>query len=1017
MRQTINIFNKKCWLILILTLFGSILTLHAQRTITGVVTDENAQPLPGAEITIKGEATGTITEIDGTYSIEINAEENILVFKFLGYEREEVTVGNKTTIDISLSLSEQSLDEVVVVGYGIQKKRNITGAVGVVDMDEFYQGQSVSMSDRLQGRVPGVQVVSTGEPGARGNIKIRGIAFLNNNNPLYVLDGVLLDDSPIINPNDIESIQVLKDASSAAIYGSRAANGVIVITTRKGKKGAPRVSFTANAGLQSLPNKIETVNSARWAELDNSANDNGGFPRQALAENPPDFTTDWHDAVYNNQGLLQDFNLSISGGGDNSNAYFSLNNAYQEGIIKGPRFDRTTLRLNSDYTFLNRITVGENFTVGRSRLVGLSQYFEGISNPIADIYGMLPVVPVYDPTKPSGYGVGEIGRAATLTANPVAMNDMYKNRSTDIVLIGNVYADIELFEGLNYHFSVGINKGIGNNKSYNKAGLIRVATWHQSGLEEVRSDEQTMFLENRLTYTKSVEGHNFSLMVAHTEQETKSSYQSATSIGGYDKEPYFWQISASTANVTSAGGESSWALRSYLGRFTYDFDDRYFLTGIIRRDGSSNFAKEGRWGNFPSVSAGWNIAEESFFNIDMISHLKLRAGYGEVGSATEVPYMFQSTVTTNPQQGISYYFGADDETRYFGSSREADDIVNRDITWQTLKEVNLGIDIELYKGKVLFTGDYYMGNMENLLTSVPIPGTIGAPEEVSPLVNAVSMKRNGYEIAITYRDVKGDFKYNISANGFHLNNEVTELPYGVTELGGGSTRVGQPVGQNFLIEYIGIYTQADIDNLPDGFTILGQTPVVGDAMYTDIDSRDENGDLTGEPDNRISEDDDRQIIGNPVPYLQYGANFDVSYKRFYISVFFQGITKRDVYNSYYAELNTAGGTTFTADFDPYLNGEGTEPRLVTGESGNNLPSSRFIENGAYFRLKNLQIGYNIPLKPFQDFKIYLSGQNLLTFTKYNGLDPEFEGGIFSPGFDPMAFPNVRTVSAGLSISF
>lgn len=1017
MEHILNIFNKKLGVLFILTVFGSVLSLNAQRKITGMVTDENAQPLIGASITVNGKAVGTISDANGNYSIEVEEEDSTLTFHFLGYRNEEVSIGNKTNIDVTLTPSEQALDEVVIVGYGVQKKRNITGAVGVVDMDEFYQGQSVTLSDRLQGRVPGVQVVSSGEPGSRGDVKIRGIAFLNNNNPLYVVDGVLLDDSPIINPNDIESIQVLKDASSAAIYGSRAANGVIVITTRKGKTGAPVVSFYANVGLQSLPNKIETVNSARWAELDNSANDNGGFPRQELAENPPDFTTDWHDAVYNNQGLLQDFNLSLSGGGENYNAYFSINNAYQEGVIKGPRFDRTTLRMNSEYTLLKRITIGEHFTVGRSRFVGLNEYFEGISNPIADIYGMLPVIPVYDPLQPSGYGVGEIGRAATLTANPVAMNDMFKNRSTDIVFVGNVFADIEILEGLDYHFSLGIDKGIGENKSYNKAGLIRVATWHQSGLSEVRSDEQTVFLENRLTYSKSLDRHNFSLMLAHTEQKTNSSFQSAESIGGYDEEPYFWQISASTAKVTSAGQESSWALRSYLGRFTYDFDDRYFLTGIIRRDGSSNFAKKGRWGNFPSVSAGWNIAKESFFNIDMISHLKLRVGYGEVGSATEVPYMFQSTVTTNPQQGVSYYFGTDDETRYFGSSREADDIVNRDITWQTLKEVNLGIDLELYEGKVLFTGDYYMGNMEDLLTRVPVPGTIGAPEEVAPLVNAVSMKRNGYEIAITYRDVKGDFKYNISANGFHLNNKVTELPYGVTELGGGSTREGQPVGQNFLIVYNGIYTQSDIDNLPEGFTILGQTPVAGDAKYTDIDSRDEDGNLTGEPDMQISEDDDRQIIGNPVPYLQYGLNFDASYKRFYFAVFFQGITKRDVYNSYYAELNTAGGTTFTADFDPYMNGEGTEPRLVTGESGNNLPSSRFIENGAYFRLKNLQIGYNIPIKPFRECKIYLAGQNLLTFTKYKGLDPEFEGDIFSPGFDPMAFPNVRTVSAGLNITF
>ncbi|MCU0473637.1 MAG: TonB-dependent receptor [Bacteroidales bacterium] len=1000
---------------IIVLMFLGLSPLFAQTVITGTVTDENKEPLSGATVIIKGTTQGTFTDAFGNYSIAVTEQDAILSFSFIGYISLDETVGRRTQINVSLLLDLESLEEVVVVGYGTQRKSDLTGSVSAVNVEDLDRSTSTNLTDRLQGQVAGVSVVTSGQPGGTGDIKIRGTSFFGGNNPLYVVDGVLTDDSPNLNPYDIESVQILKDASSSAIYGSRAANGVVVITTKKGKSGNPVVNAIAQVGLQRIPGRIDVTDNYEFARINNVAHDNSGIPRMSKADVDfdPDVNTDWQEEVFNKQALMQDFNLSVSSGSQKYNAYISLNNTYTEGTIQGSLFDRIGARVNTDFTPWKRLIIGQNLSVSRSRISGLSKQYSGtiatytVSN--------LPIIPVYDPYKTSGYGYGDVEAAYTFVPNPVAQQDLMKSMDRETQILSNVYLDLEILDGLKYHFSVGVNSNFNQSKAYNPRFLIRMGGSDiQSRLFQERGESSTISLENRLTYTKTFGDHEISAMVTHAEQEINGAYQETETLDGHLKEPYFWEISASSASSQSKGGQFSSAIRSYLGRFTYKFKDRYLLTAILRRDGSSKFASENRWGTFPSVSAGWNIAKEDFFTLDAISDLKIRAGYGVVGNSSIGDYAYQSLVRSGVADGVNYNMGPEGAL-VIGTTRGA--LSNRDISWETLRETNLGLDLRLFEGQLEFNADYYMGNLEGLLVAVPVPGTIGPADATTVTVNAVNMTRNGWETSLTYRRVIGDFSFSVTTNAFHTNNEITYLPFGVDEFPGtnSTSRLGLPLGQLFLVEYLGIYTSQDQINM-DGVTITGKVPVIGDARYRDVNGRDEDGNLTGEPDGNINFDDDRQIWGNPIPKMQYGLNFEVSWKGFDLYGFFQGVTKRDVYNSYYYELNASHITNYSIDYDPYIDGVGTDPRPVYGDVANNFPSTRFVENGAYLRLKNLQIGYSIPFEKFTKLRVYLSAQNLFTITKYRGVDPEFEGGVFNPGIDRMNYPQVRMLSAGVNLT-
>ncbi|KYK23521.1 hypothetical protein AYK24_07450 [Thermoplasmatales archaeon SG8-52-4] len=1015
---------------------GMVLTSQAQSPISGRVTDAvDGTPLVGVTIIIKGTNDGTITDVEGNYSVTTASELDTLIFTYVGYLTEEVLIGSRTQIDIGLKANLVELDEVVVVGYGSQKKREITGAVAYADVEQLNKSHAASLTDQLMGRVAGVTVNSNGQPGRMGDIKIRGTSFFGGNNPLYVIDGILTGDSPTFNPADIESVQILKDASASAIYGNQAANGVIIITTKKGAIGKPKVGFSSWVGVQEISSRLDLTDNYGWARIINAAHDASNVPRQAKADTEfdPDLNTDWQEEVFSNNALVYDINLNVSAGGENHNVYFSVNNFYQDGTIEGPEFTRLASRLNSEFRIGKRITVGQHLTIGNGRTTGVAGAvgFEDsdIVGPFSASYEMLPVIAVYDSLQPSGYGIGEIMRAQTWSENPIGVMEQFHNETQDTRILGDIYLDLEILEGFDYRISLGLNRSFIKYKSYNEAGMLRMQTVHFSGLTEQQTTEYGLFFENRLNFTRAIRKHNFSIMGTYTQQSGKGSTLGAVSVGGYDDDVNFWQISNSTGKVSANGSEYESGLISVLGRLTYNFAQKYFLTAIIRWDGSSKFAPENRWGTFPSVSGGWDISQENFFNVGWISHLKLRAGYGKVGNASIGDYQYSTVIDRRAKgddywsAGVNYNLGPT-STSVIGATR-SDNIVNRNITWEKLTETNIGIDFEAFEGKLLIYGDYFFGTMDDLLADVPLPGSIGTRWPAFSTINAVSMTRNGWEVSVSYRKKTGNFQYAITANLSHISNEITELGYGLTELstnGITTARIGYPLGKFYVLDYQGIYTPAEIVDLPEDFTIAGNTPVIGDAKYRDVNGRDENGNLTGQPDGKISLDDDRIITGNPTPDLEYGLNFDCSYKIVDLSIFFQGVAGRDIYNSYHAEMTSGEWGHFSnypAYFDPYIDGLGSDPRPVWDNGhGNNLASSRYIENGAYLRLKILQIGVTIPVKWLDYLRLNITGENLLTFTNYRGLDPEFTGSdVFTPGIDPRDYPNVRTISFGLDLTF
>jgi TonB-linked SusC/RagA family outer membrane protein len=1011
--------------ILILLISLQIQTAFGQIGITGKVSDENTSGLLGTSIAIKGTTSGTITDENGNYSLEVQDTGAVLVFTFVGYITQEIPVGKQTVINVQMTPEYLSLDQVVVVGYGTQRKKDITGSIAIADTEIMEKSESTSITNRLQGLVPGVKVIGTGKPGSIGRIRIRGNVFTgvdgsgDANQPLFVIDGVLTNDNRFLNPNDIESVQVLKDASSTAIYGSRAANGVIIITTKKGKAGKPVINLNASFGMQQIPDQIELANTEQWARINRAiyadASQDLYADTSATGLYDPNRYTDWQKEM-TRTAPIRDLNLSVSGATENSNIYFSFNNTRQEGVIGDPLFERYNARINSEIKLGDRLTIGESLTVGKTIL-------SEESGPLAAVYEMLPVVPVYDDNNPSGYGYGDDTRARTYASNPKALEELIFNQTTGHHLLGNAFLNFKILDGLEYELNASYNMQMSHYKSYNEKGQIAWVNILPSGLTEEDTEFYSYFIEHKLQYQNTIGKHSFSAMASYVGQKEHSRIHATSITGGYtfDGQNY-WEIDASTAPLTSyshAGNESTYAIESYLGRVTYGFDEKYLLNMMVRHDGSSRFVEEVRWGTFPSISGGWIVSSENFFtSVPVVDFFKIRAGYGLVGNATGADYIYQSELILRSIGGVNYNLGPAGNA-VLGATRGR--LANTYIQWEKLQELNIGADLRMFDSKLEVIFDYFNGRTYDLIYQRPLALSVGA-EQSSIIENNAGIKRKGWELSAIFRNRAGDFAYEISGNISYVESSLNDLandPYisDTNEANFIKTRsfLNEPLGQYFLFEMDGIYSQEDIDALPDGFTVYNQVPVVGDAQFIDHGS-DPDGEFAGEPDGKINEFD-RIPYGNVYP-MHYGISLNASYKSFDFTVFFQGVSKWDVYNSWYEYLITNDFSNYPADYNPYLDGEGSDPRAVFGFSHfSKLPSTRYLENGAYFRLKNLQIGYNLPFKFVNKFRIYLSGQNLFTLTKYRGLDVELEGSMFDPGVDQQAFPNLRTYSAGISITF
>ena len=1025
---TNKLLAKKLLTKILITLFiimvnCSLNVSFGQRTIQGNITDEENAPLPGVNIHVKDDASkGTISGVEGEYRIEVSEEDSVLVFTYVGYLTEEVNIIDKTEVDVQLVLDIQTLEDVVVVGYGSQRKKDITGSISVADDEILAKSESNTLTSRLQGLVPGVQVSNTGEPGSIGDVRIRGNVFTGlsegegANNPLYVIDGVLTSDNRFLNPNDIESVQVLKDASSSSIYGSRAANGVIIITTKRGMGDRPTVRFNSSMGWEQIPGEldIKMADNAEWARIHKGMLGEKADPWASDLFDPNRYT-DWKDVMLKT-ATARDLNLSVSGGWENGNVYFSVNNTRQEGTVGDPFFERTNIRLNSEFKLGKKLTIGENITVGRTSL----------SDPEGSLYAaysMFPVIPVYDTTHASGYGYGSSTTANTHASNPKALEELITNKTNGNHFLGNAFLRYEILDGLEYELSTSFDIELAHRKQYEEQGQISPINTLSSGLIEDESESYSYFIKNKLQYNKSIGDHSFSIMGSYVGQLEKNRIHATAVSGGYTFEgKNYWVLDASTAdpkNYTHEGNENTYTIESYLGRITYNYADRYLLNFMIRHDGSSRFVKDLRWGTFPSISGGWIVSNENFFSsVPHVNFLKLRAGYGVVGNATEADYVYQSELILTANNGVNYNLGPDD-VFVLGATRGKP--ANPNLKWEQLQELNVGTDLLLFNSRLELIFDYFNGKTTDLIYQRRIPPSNGT-EESFITENILGIRRHGWEFSGSFKNEFKQINYKIGANLSYVQSELNKLIDEIPHISDGdefSTHarsfLNQPVGQFFLLDYDGIYSQEDIDALDENFTAYGITPQAGDAKFIDHGS-DPNGEFAGAPDGKINEFD-RVSMGNVNP-IRYGFSFNARYKAFDLTIFFQGVTKYDVYNSWYHNLNTDDYTNYTADFDPYINGEGTEPRSVFGrEYYHERPSSKYLENGAYFRLKNLQIGYHIPLKFIQNLRVYLSGQNLYTWTQYRGLDPEINGPMFGPAVDQQVFPNLRTFIVGLDVTF
>lgn len=994
--------------------------LAQERILTGKISDAATnQPLPGVNISVPGVTTGTISNVNGEYSIEISGSDVTLVYSFIGYVTQKIPVAENTLLNVSLVEEVISLDELVVVGYGTQKKSDLTGAVSVVKTENLEKVVSSEISKVLQGQVSGVQIHGSGEPGSVAKIKIRGVGSFRNTEPLYVIDGVPIEGAGDFSTSDIESIQVLKDASSCAIYGARGANGVIIITTKRGKKGEMKVTYNGNYGIQNIVKRMDVTNRVQFQEINNLARTNDrGFPAPANDSTNLKFVdsldTDWQKEALKT-GQVTEHNLSLSGGGDNSSYNVMMNYFNQTGTISGPgpKYTRYSFRVNND-TQKGKMKFGQSFYYSYSDKINLTNSQWG--NPMIDLVIATPTIPVYDEKNLGGYGGALDAVHKQIIPNIIAFNNLFESESVRNRFLGIIYGEYEFIKGLTYRLNLSYDKTDWRDTYFLPKYFVGDRYRNDIAyMDDTRGDHTIMLMENTLNYKGTFGKHSLGLMAGYTAQ-----YGIWQQISGHAEgyeEPYFHVLDAGPNLPKSVGGtESEHSIVSFLGRLNYSYDDRYLLTTNFRRDGSSRFGSAYRFGNFPSIAAGWKIHNESFFNVDVISALKLRAGYGIIGNEQSVPdYMYDSYIN----QYANYVLG-----NGLPAGSIQTQLATSDIHWEQKTTSNIGLDMGMFKNRLEFSADYFYNVSEDLLLQLPIPLSNGSVTD--PYINAASMSNKGFEFSATYRKTDGDFHFEISGNATTIKNEVLKLGKLDVPINTymSNTEVGKPVGELYGWDFIGIFQNTD-EVANHAFQAGGTKP--GDCIFRDVNGRDAEGNLTGQPDGTIN-DDDRVYLGSALPKLTGGMNINMDYKGFDLSVFMQGGYGNKMVNGIYSVLNDYKyGNYSTEVYNKYWRGEGSTnqyPRpTISDPNLNNRMSKRWIQDGSYLKIQNLELGYNFSagilqhIKGVDNFRIYFSIQNLITFTKYGGYDPDVNNdGMLYRGQDYGSYPSPRTFMIGAKLS-
>lgn len=970
--------------------------------VTGKIMSDAGVPLVGASVKLKGSNTGASSDENGKFTLSVPAAGSVLEISFIGYESVEVTVKPNEVLNIILKQKSTKVEEVVVIGYGSARKKDLTGAVASIKGDDLKNVTAADASSLLQGKAAGVIVQNGGgAPGQAPAVVIRGSGTFGNDQPLYVIDGMIASSMAFINPNDIASIDVLKDASAAAIYGSRAANGVVLVTTKGGTSGEIKINFSAKYGSQSPTHKLNFLNARQYADWNNQAHDNDGTPRGPLndAQFNPNINTDWQSLSLGTAPLA-DYNLSVSGGGQYSRFFISGEYFDQKGIVVDSRFKRYALRANSSFT-KGKFKVTEALSISRSQ-----------NNPNS-YFGReraeLPIMPVYDSTKLGGFaGLEPAAAGVNRIINWYGRALLDDNLYTTDQALGNVGLEYEIIKGLKYKLNVGIDYSVFHAYDFSPAFFMSTsqeASQDQSALSESFTRSLTTLIEHTLNYSKAFGDHKIDLLAGYTSQTGN-----ARSVGA-NADTYaspFLRVVNAASNRLASGNLQEAGLQSFLGRVSYNYQSKYLLTATLRRDGSSKFRyPENTYGNYPSFSVGWRPSEEKFFPKNgIISDLKFRGSYGTLGSQNISNYITTSTLNIN----AGYYFAGGVQ-----NGVGLTNFSNPDIKWESSRTTDFGTDISLLKNKILITADYFNRRSYDILASIPIPIYGGAGSSLTK--NAASVSNKGFELSVTYNHqaaVKDGFKYAVTGIFTAIKNNVTSLGDGVSPIiGGGFTQesltatrtdVGHPIGSFWGYQVLGIYQTAD-EVVKDGRT---------DARPGDF---------------RFSKDP--TWLGSPFPKFDYGLTFTASYKNFDVNMFWQGVSGNKIWDAKRAWQYTfdygSGKVTDVLRSWTSQNTNTDIPRASFIDPANNKRSSSFyVENGSYLRLKNLSFGYNLPASVMRRLKItsarfYVSAQNLITVTKYKGYDPEVGRsdltGLFSAGVDVSAYPQSKLISAGIDLSF
>ncbi len=1027
---------KRLYLSFSILLFLSLQAFSQSIEVSGIVTDgKTNETLPGVSIVVKNKPSqGTTSDNNGQYRLQLDNPNDTLIFSFIGYENQEVLVNNTSVIDVALGTKNTDLDEVIVVGYSRQKKKVITGAVASIDDEAINATPILRVEQALQGRMAGIQVTSqSGQPGDEPTVRIRGIGTTGEAKPLYLVDGMAVGSIDYLNPGDIQSIEVLKDAASAAIYGARGANGVILITTKTGKAGKMRVEYNGYYGIQNVARKLDMLNSDDYKMIMNEGARNAGLTEPFDLLEIPTHSTDWQDVLFEKNAPIQNHHISISGGRDKSTYATSLSYFTQEGILGGSKsqFDRLTARLNGTQTVNKFFSVGSNlsFTHLIKKGIDANQSFRGVYGSALNLDPLTPlyetdedklaeypysVEPVVQDETGQYYGISE--NVGAEIVNPLALLAIDNDKTRKDEFVGNVYAQVSPIKGLALKTSIGANMAYLLNDSFRPLFFLNGAQLNDQKTSVDKRIERFFRWqwENTISYDRDIKNHTIGFLAGTTANEYNYEDLSGFNANVPVDDPDHVYLDQATDTVwTSKGGANHSALFSIFGRINYDFKDKYSLTAILRRDGSSKFGANQRFGLFPSIGVAWLVSDEAFMqSIYALDYLKLRASWGINGNQEIGDYQFLSTIDETRR----YDWGSGSQV---GASPEY--VENADVRWEESRQLDIGLEAGFFRDRLQLTFDYYIKNTEGLLERIAIPGHIG---NTGPVANVGSVSNKGVEWTLNWKDSAGELFYFLGVNGSYNKNKMTfisntekVIPGASWAIAGAVTRSeeGEPIAYFWGYETDGIFQNQNevFQHINKEGALIQPNAVPGDVRFVDV-----NGD-------GIIDEQDRTKIGNPTPDLIYGFNGGIRFKNFDFSTFIQGVHGNEIFNgTQRQDLRFTNRTTKILDRWTEEGSSNEIPRYTWADVNNNYRvSDLYIESGSFLRMKNIQLGYSLPSKWLQKIlaeqvRFYVSAENLFTITKYTGVDPEI-GAIssFDIGIDRGVYPYARTFRFGTNITF